>query len=549
MPTLSNKQRKNIARKNKENTEKQNKGATVDSIEKKAEKKKARNAKKKANRQAKYEKESQAELEAKIREYKEKREREYEIKAIKKAFLNVLQTEIWEKKKSQISTFRNGAVIIRFYREKYFSGNRKEYCFVFEVEAKDGFMLDSSVYKNYIFRKILSTSLGFKSEELEYIFNRAQVEFVKDSLLDVFKKFDNMKVIICFSLRDFIYNKLVGEFTSEHSNEVSSVQAQLLICRLKEFFKSQNLNITNVAENTSGIGIERNTGYYNDIAKRFENSQDSYLNDNNYSDEEEEEEEEDKKKDFNFIIQYLRGCSQCDVKNIYTLTFDVGYEYKSGIYSIVYRGVHYTIFNIDELFKTLLEDGSIYKNPICQMCCKKNEMKKELDMITSTLCNSGLDFSVIKRKVKTPINLCSANFKGKKEVCFVVALSENNGNNNVVDDNFEYEYKNTVDIVKTNDFQNATYKAIVPLCRRFMFWRPYADVTNSFRRMRIAFIIVCQKYLPVKLPDDICTHIFTFMIIPNMKSGIYGYKEVKLDFTKPEKIASFVKNVNFLTFR
>ena len=512
MPTLSNKQRKNIARKNKENTEKQNKGATVDSIEKKAEKKKARNAKKKANRQAKYEKESQAELEAKIREYKEKREREYEIKAIKKAFLNVLQTEIWEKKKSQISTFRNGAVIIRFYREKYFSGNRKEYCFVFEVEAKDGFMLDSSVYKNYIFRKILSTSLGFKSEELEYIFNRAQVEFVKDSLLDVFKKFDNMKVIICFSLRDFIYNKLVGEFTSEHSNEVSSVQAQLLICRLKELFKSIKIDITNV-------------------------------NNYNYSD------EEDTKKYFKISIQYLRGCSQCDVKNIYTLTFNVGYEYKSGIYSIVYRGVHYTIFNIDELFKTLLEDGSIYKNPICQMCCKKNEMKKELDMITSTLCNSGLDFSVIKRKVKTPINLCSANFKGKKEVCFVVALSENNGNNNVVDDNFEYEYKNTVEIVKTNDCQNATYKAIVPLCRRFMFWRPYADVTNSFRRMRIAFIIVCQKYLPVKLPDDICTHIFTFMIIPNMKSGIYGYKEVKLDFTKPEKIASFVKNVNFLTFR
>lgn len=512
MPTLSNKQRKDIARKNKENTEKQNKGATVDSIEKKAEKKEAKNARKKANREDRYEKERQAEFEAKKIAYEEKRRREYEIKAIKKAFLNVLQTEIWKKKKSQISTFRNGAVIIRFYREKYFSGNRKEYCFVFEVEAKDGFMLDLSVYKNYIFRKILSTSLGFKSEELEYIFNRAQVEFVKDSLLDEFKKFDDRKVIKCFSLRDLIYKKLVGEFTSEYSNGVSSDQAQLLICRFKELFKSIKIDITNV-------------------------------NDYNYSD------EEDTIKYFNFSIQYLRGCSQCDVKNIYTLTFDVGYEYKSGIYSIVYRGVHYTIFNIDELFKTLLEDGSIYKNPICQMCCKKNEMKKELDMITSTLCN--LDFSDIKRKVKTPINFCSDNFKIKEQVCFVITLTENNDNKdcNKVDDNFEYEYKNTVEIVKTNDCQNATYKAIVPLFRSFQYWRPYADVTNSFRRMQIAFIIVCQKYLPVKLPDDICTHIFTFMIIPNMKSGIYGYKEVKLDFTKPEKIASFVRNVNFLTFR
>ena len=540
MPTLSNKQKAEIDLKNKENTEKQNKGATVDSIEKKAEKKEAKNARKKANREDRYEKERQAEFEAKKIAYEEKRRREYEIKAIKEAFFNVLQTEIWEKKKSQISTFRNGAVIIRFYREKYYSSNRKEYCFVFEVKDKDkdGFMLDLSVYKNYIFRKILSTSLGFKSEELEYIFNRAQVEFVKNSLLDEFKKFDDRKVIICFSLRDLIYKKLVGEFTSEYSNGVSSDQAQLLICRFKEFFESK-IDITNVAKNTSGI--ERNTGYYSDIAKRFENSQDSYLNDYNYSD------EEDTIKYFNFSIQYLRGCSQCDVKNIYTLTFDVGYEYKSGIYSIVCRGVHYTIFNIDELFKTLLEDGSIYKNPICQMCCKKNEMKKELDMITSTLCN--LDFSDIKRKVKTPINFCSDNFKIKEQVCFVITLTENNDNNNVVDDNFEYEYKNTVEIVKTNDCQNATYKAIVPLCRRFMFWRPYADVTNSFRRMRIAFIIVCQKYLPVKLPDDICTHIFTFMIIPNMKSGIYGYKEVKLDFTKPEKIASFVRNVNFLTFR
>jgi hypothetical protein len=289
------------------------------------------------------------------------------------------------------------------------------------------------------------------------------------------------------------------------------------------------INITDITDNTSGI--ERNIRYYSDIADKFWNSEYSYSDDYNYSDE-----DEDTKTYFKISIQYHRKCSQCDIKNIYTLTFDIGYEYKSETYSIVYRDIHYTIFDIDALFAKLLNDELIYDNPICQMCCKKNEIEEELNNLTLTLYNSGLDFSGKSYE------------KHVKKLYLVIALSKNKNND------AEYVSKNIVKIFKYKGIYDSsknahTYKAIVPLIREFQYWSPYVDVTNSFRRMQIAFIIVCQKYLPVKLPDDICTHIFTFIIIPNIKSGVYGYKEVKLDFTKPEQISSFVRNVNFLTFQ
>ena len=536
MSTLSNKQKAEINKKNKKNTEKQTANATTeDSIQKQKAKKEAKNARKKDNRKARYEKykkERDAEMKAELIAYEERRRREYEEEAIKKAFEKAFQTEIWNENKSQIDSFPNKGVvvIIEFCRAKN-SHDCKEYYFVFEVEDENenGFMLDLSVYKNYIFRKILSTSLEFKFEELEHIFKSAHIKFsnVQYILDNEFKNFNVSKVIRPFSLKDSIYKKLISEFTSKYYKGVILAQTQLLICKIKDCFKLMRINITDVTDNTSGI--ERNIRYYSDIADKFLNSEDSYLDDYDYSD-------EDTKTYFKISIQYHRGCSQCDIKNIYTLTFDIGYEYKSETYSIVYRDIHYTIFDIDALFAKLLNDKLIYDNPICQMCCKKNEIEEELNNLASKLYNSGLDF------------IGKSYEKYARKPCLVITLSKNKNND------VEYVCKNAVKLFKYNENYNSsknahTNKATVPLIREFQYWSPYADVTNSFRRMQIAFIIVCQKYLPVKLPDDICTHIFTFIIIPNMKSGVCGYKEVKLDFTKPEQISSFVRNVNFLTFQ
>ena len=203
---------------------------------------------------------------------------------------------------------------------------------------------------------------------------------------------------------------------SEFYHGVSSMLNECLMHTFETCAKTHNLDITKVSEYE---GKTVSAWYYQNRAEKLYNINDS--NEYEYSDNEE---------DYNEIItfktgvRYYNGCSQCNTKNWYTFTFHIGFDLKSKLHSIVYNKTHYTFVNMDDLFTQLLKDGLIYEKPICQNCCKKNEVDKEVSFVMSKL--SGLMYiGAPKYAVKCPMELNnpydSDSYESPKE-CIIITL-------------------------------------------------------------------------------------------------------------------------------
>ena len=533
---FSKAQKAEIARKNEENSAKQRDAAA-----------RAKKLKQEQRRQA----EEQRRQEEKKRAEKQKAERDYKIMVghdntikIVSAFVKRIREKIWMKKIAKITKLEE-FILLQFYTEE----SKSVYCI---LEVKAGLKLDLLVYKYYILPQMISFDL-----------ERAKCDEISDVDLFLekhFSSFNEIQVINYFSVSD--YNNLVQQFTSGYHNGVSSMLSEILINTLKKFAEDHNLEITNVSNHKGGRTISTNYYRKRAIKSYTDTDYDNYYDSDDYS-----EEDDTSPQKFETGISYYKRCLQCDGNNLYTFAFYIGFDPKTKMRSIVYKGNHYTVLNMDDLFTQLLKDGLIYENPICQNCCKHNEVQIEVSSIMSKL--SGLMY-VGEPEYRNKYLMPLGNEHVKKE-CITFKLSEesdqcNKGLSEIQiiknrtyvkveepisksDEGYytyntrnsysgRYNAPRTKMVIK----ENTEYTARVPIFGRFVLWRPEFNVTIAFRNMQIAFML-CQSMMDI--PYVISTYIFSFIIIPDMYSRTRNleFELGKLDNFK--LIEGFVNKVNF----
>lgn len=561
-----------ITKKNEENSAKQRHDVELAKAQKQEQRRQAEEQRRQEEEKKRAEKQK---AEAKERYYNTMVD--LNTKKIVSAFVKRIREKIWMKKIAKITELAGSSnkkvILVQFYTEE--CSTRKSFYYIFEVEDKNGFQLDLSVYKNYIFTTMFSTSKLFDANDYQYILESAKCEMSNvDTILEEhFSSFDAKQVIKCISLDNSIYNNLVREFTSEFHQGVSSMLNESLRDAFETCAKSHNLGITNVS-NHKGRTIS--AWYYQRRAKNLYT--DSY---NDYDSDDYSDEYLDSPQTFETGISYSNGCSQCNNKNLYAITFHIGFDPKTKRRSIVYKGNHYTVLNMDDLFTQLLKDGLIYENPICQNCCKHNEVQIEVSSIMSKL--SGLMYvgePEYRNKYPMPLNDSDSDsdydydyveYEHVKKECITIKLSEesdqcNEGLSEIQiiknrtyvkveepisksDEGYytyntrnsysrRYNAPRTKMVIK----ENTEYTARVPIFRKFVLWRPEFNVTIAFRNMQIAFML-CQSMMAI--PYVISKYIFSFIIIPDMYTNTRNleFELGKLDNFK--LIEDFVNKVNF----
>jgi len=492
-------------------------------------------------------------------------------RCIVNSFVAKLRAKLWAKKIDQInnlavSSSEKKVILVTFGTDRHYYSRHKKFYIVFEIVEKDGFKLDLSVYKNYIFFKILPTLNICEPKDYSYILESVHFEIcaVETILNSDFSYFDKMKVIKCISRKHIVYNDLIQEFRSKFYKGVSFILTDCLKHTFEKCAKIYNIDITNVA--TGYLGKTVSAFYYQNRAQKLYNS--GTIND--YSDDVEVYDEDDIIITFKSGISYYNNCRQCNSLNEYGFSFHIGFDLKSKMHSIVYNRTHYTIVNIDELFIQLLKDGFIYDKPICQNCCKKNQVDQEVSMVMSKL--PGLMYiGEPLYAVKSPLDLNHDRVENEKE-CITIRLPIESSNSMVYLNKIElikrigYE-KVEVPIPNTEGMRSYTYTncytglngspthmvakqitkytARLPIFRKFILWSPASDVTIAFRNMQIAFVL-CQSMMSYRLPDHLYRYIFGFIMIPDMDTNVDRHQDFDLGFLDNSKlIEDFVNKVNF----
>jgi len=566
---LTNAQKAEIAKKNAENTALQRASAAQEKAQKKEQQRLAEEQKLEVEREAAYKEYMKVKSIAITKRYYQRMVNQNTARIVK-AFVVKLREKIWNKKIAQItklavSSSEKKIILVKFYIDQDYSAQHKKFYIIFEVVEKDGFKLDLSIYKNYIFSKIVSTLNMFNPESYQYIRESAQFEMatVHTILNEHFSYFDEKQVIKYISmLQNRVYENLIGEFSSEFYQGVSSMLNECLKHTFEKCAKSHNLDITKVSDYE---GKTVSAWYYQNRAQKLYNSYDS----NEYSD---DDEDYDRTITFKTGVRYYNGCRECNTKNWYTFTFHIGFDLKSKMHSIVYNKTHYTFVNMDDLFKQLMKEGAIYDKPICQNCCKKNEVEQEVSMVMSKL--PGLIYiGEPNYAVKCPMELNnpydSDSYESPKE-CITIKLpvesSQCNGRLNIIQIIKRSSYVKVEEPMPKNEDEGMRYSAYygrhnaprtqmvtkqitqytarVPIFRRYKLWSPATDVTIAFRNMQITFGL-CQSMLSCRLPDRLFRYIFSFIIIPDMYSNTFNleFELGKLDNFK--LIEDFVNKVNF----
>lgn len=383
MSKLTNAHKERIAMKNEKNTAIQRAAAAPAKAIKKEIKRLAQEQKLKL--------ELELEREAAYKKYKKaitirdwKNTVRYKSKCILTAYVAKLRKKIWDKKIVQItkldkSSSNQKVILVKFYNESY----SKKFYIIFPVVEKDSFKLDESIYKNYIFAKILSTLEIFNPNSYKDIIKSAEFETsnVKTILDNHFSDFDEIQVITCISMENYVYRNLIDNFSSKFYLGVSSMLNECIKHTFEKCAKTHNLDITKVS---NCVYKPKSVWHYKICAgELYDTDYDS--DDSDYHDYRDHEEDYDKPITFYASINYFNGCSQCNSKNEYGQKFDIGFDLFSNMNSILYNHKHYTFVNMDDLFKELLKNGDIYDKHICHNCCKKNEVEQEVSSILSKL--------------------------------------------------------------------------------------------------------------------------------------------------------------------
>lgn len=563
---VSNAQKAEIARKNAENSEKQRLAAAPAKALQQEQRRQAEEQRRQEEEKKRAEKQKAEDNKRNIMWYYKRLVHNNTINIIS-AFVKRIREKIWLKKISEITKLAGSSNIIlfQFYTEE---SSRKSFYYIFVVKKdKNSFELDLSVYKNYIFTTMFSTSKLFDANDYQYILESAKCEMSNvDSILEEhFSSFDEKQVIKYISLDNSIYNNLVREFTSEFHQGVSSMLNESLQDAFEKWVKSHNLDITKVS-NHKGKTIS--AWYYkNRASKKLYNNE--YDSDDDYSDE-----DRNSPQTFETGIRYSNGCSQCNDKNVYAFTFHIGFDPKIKRRSIVYKNIHYTVLNMDDLFTQLLKDELIYEKPICQNCCKHNEVQIEVSSIMSKL--SGLIYvGKPNYAIKCPMELndpydTDSDSDEVPHECITIKLPEESDPCNKLfytiqiikcisyvkveepisksDEgyytyNMRNSYSGRYNAPRTK--QITQYTARVPIFSKFVLWRPNLDVTIAFRNMQVAFML-CQSVMANRFPDFIYRYIFGFIVIPDMDSNPNRNLEFKLGRLDNFKlIEDFVNKVNF----
>ena len=566
---MSNAKKAEIARKNAENTALQRAAAAL----------------KKEQQQVAEEKK----LEAKLEEEREVFSKEY-MKAERKRitirlyklcvksitrdkvrhYVQKLRLKIWRKKIAKINNLakspeRQKIILVEFSSIQDLS---KTFYFVFENEVKGMPSLCLSVYENYIFSKILTTCKTFDPQSYQCIFATAKFKLsTLENILEThFSNFDETKVIKCISMsNNHDYEILVKKFASKFYKGVSSILHECLEHTFEKYAKIHNIDITEV----SNYAPQTISAFY--YEKVAEKSYHIYNHNHNHNDAEYANDDEyDRSINFTTGIRYYNGCQQCITKNLYMFSFHNGFDPNSKMHSLVYNKMHYTVLNMDDLFKQLLKDGLIYEKPVCHNCCKKNEVDKELSMVMLKL--SGLMYiGDPNYAVKYPMDLndyfhdhdaddgAEADAlpyddidDGIKE-CITITLpkesSQSNENINIIQLIKSVSWKKQYCPIKELMVSKkiSQYTARVPIFSQFILWNPSSDVTIAFRNMQITFGL-CQSMLSCRLPDLVFRYIFSFIVIPDMDTNLDRHKDFNLACLDNSKlIEEFVHNVNFRT--
>lgn len=546
MSKFTNAQKANVARANAENTARQiaaNAGVASAKAQKKQQKREAAKQILIAQQRAKdleEEKQKEKEFFEKDKQRKRERDREFKVESIVNKFIVSIREAIWRRKVLKITKLaerssKNNIICFRFNLFGYFRNSpysSKTFYYVFEVE-EDGFSLDFSVYRNYIIPKIISESKMFNPKDYRRIFETAICVLDNvDSFLDddnYFGLFDDMKVIKCISFQNAKYRNLVEEFKSPFYEGVISILAECLIHAFEKWVISNNLNITKVS-------------------KSFCNQYDRMR--------------------FNTGILYSIGCKQCTTNSYEYQYFDIGFDPKSKMHSLLYKQEHYTIADFECLFRKLTSDGMINQKPICQECVEKNEIDQEMRYVALKL--AGLVSIDETYKVKVPMGISPFSDESMKpcivmttipellgvekyfqNIEIILNISFNRDQDYLFDDDDDERHYNTYDSLhypltkRVINKKTTKYMARVPTFDRLILWRPYADVTIAFQRMQIAFIL-CQSMTAYGLPDEIYRYIFSFLVIPDMDSRVICNRYFDLGkLDNPKLIKKFIDFVNF----
>lgn len=552
MPKPISKAKKEIARKNAENTERQRLEAAPAKALKQEKMRQIEEQKWKAKMEADYLEYQKLE---KLNNYK--RIVRLNASRIVREYFTKLRNKIWSKKIDQIrklakSSSNQEIIMVSFMLSKY---SQLVY-YLFEVVENDEIMLCTSAYKNFILPVILSKSEKFKPSEYNSIFKTAGCQVVNvEDILDIFSNSHENKVIECISKENDIYRELFQNLTSQgFIKGVSSVMYQVLENAFKKGAKLHNLDITKFSENK---------GWGNFGALKYEiSARNTYNRERNYEDEDydedynEETEETKRRIRLTTGIRYTNGCNQCKGGNPYNLQFDIGFEIKSNMYSILYNNFHYTFVNIDDLFNQLLKESYIYDKPICQNCCKYNEVQSKISDVMSKLPGLMYD-GYPEYEICHPMDLNNQedydgfddDYEGLKP-CINIKLPEVSAPSSWRLRKMQIIMREKYERVGQSFLTEIEYTARVPMFRRFMFWNPEKEVTIAFRNMQIAFLI-CQSILGGgrTLPDFICMYIYSFIIIPDMESGVIRHRDFNLGKLDNSKILEdFVNKVNFRAF-
>ena len=534
--------------KNEENTKKQRAVVANAKALKKEQQRLAEEQKLKLEREVAYKEFQKAQEQKFIKSYYQRMVHQNTTRIVKAFVLN-LQEKIWMKKVAELSKLspKKKIACLKFTIDYY--QQCKTIYIIFEVEKKCGFTLDLSIYRNYLFPKILST-LNIINPEFykDILFRTGLCTNTVDEILEQYFQFcDTTEVINYISLTDTVYKNLIDEFSSEFYKSAISSLNKCLINTIEKCAKTHKLDITKVSE-YEGKGKKLTSLHYKNLASNlYITHNDYYIYNDKYED------EDDYRKHFKTLktgVQYYQGCYQCNTEKRYAITFHNGFDPKRKMYSIVYNNIHYTCVNINNLFKQLLEEGFINDKPICENCCKKNEVDKEVSMVMVMSKLSGLVY------IREP----------KYEFTYLMNLNKDDMDRNPIiecvtitlpikscddydDDDYDQEF-NKIQIIKQKHFfdsKNIEYFARVPYYNQYELWTPVSDVTISFRKMLITFCL-CNS-LSYRIPDHIVRYIFSFIMIPNITSDPYWHKDIDLKQLDNSKlIEKFVNSLNFYDY-
>ena len=353
MPTLSNEQKAEMDWENAKNKGKQNEGATEASIgkqeAKKAAKKAAKKLRKEKNRNDKYERERKALNDLEFKKALKAQLKKYNIERLVLDFIKKIRQNIWKKSVAQIEKFTNKNLLV-------ITCTRNGKMCIYIIEVNDGFPIDLSVYKNYIF-PIMMLSLKLTSKELDEIVNSTKMHL--SSVIDVpntIGAFVTSTVIKPISLENPKYKKVVDKFASGMYEDERHKLYVFMRDELHKFL----LNLGGVY-------------YVPDKRKKPSKRKSS----------------KDRLLKFYIRLTKYSVCERCHLNSSFNLKLDIGFDYRNQTYSFIYLGIAHSIFELKNLFQALLDNGTIRRNPICQGCCDKELQDKP--------CNSDSDLEDLEK--------------------------------------------------------------------------------------------------------------------------------------------------------